>query len=80
MSDPGNPVGIHLSPSMTPLTTDSIASELLEESMLTLEQVSTWVTVLAIIATWNPEQVTSLVIFPRIIRCFLRSDPRQLCS
>ena len=56
MSDPGNPVGSHLSPSMPPLTTDSIASELLEETLLTLEQLTTAVTVLTINATRNPEQ------------------------
>ena len=56
MSDPGNPVVSHLSPSMTPLTTDSIASELLEETLLTLEQLTTAVTVLTINATRNPEQ------------------------
>jgi hypothetical protein len=41
---------------MTPLTTDSIASELLEETLLTLEQISTGITVLAINATRDPEQ------------------------
>jgi hypothetical protein len=41
---------------MTALTTDSIASELLEETLLTLEQVTTGVTVLAINATRNPGQ------------------------
>ncbi|QPN64477.1 hypothetical protein [Synechococcus sp. CBW1004] len=38
------------------LTTDRIAAELLEETLLTLEQVSTGVTVMAIGATRNPEQ------------------------
>ena len=38
------------------LTTDRIAAELLEETLLTLEQVSTGATVLAINATRNPEQ------------------------
>ena len=38
------------------LTTDHIASELLEETLLTLEQVSTGVTVLAINASRQPEQ------------------------
>ena len=38
------------------LTTDRIANELLEETLLTLDQVSTGVTVLAIQATRNPEQ------------------------
>lgn len=38
------------------LTTDRIASELLEETLLTLEQVTTGVTVLAINATRDPEQ------------------------
>jgi hypothetical protein len=55
MSDPGNPLGSHLSPSMPPLTTDSIASELLEETLLTLEQITTGVTVMAINATRAPE-------------------------
>ena len=41
---------------MSHLTTDSIASELLEESLLTLEQITTGVTVLAINATRDPEQ------------------------
>lgn len=39
-----------------PLTTDRIASELLEETLLTLDQISTGVTVQAINATRNPEQ------------------------
>ena len=38
------------------LTTDRIAAELLEETLLTLEQVTTGVTVLAVNATRNPEQ------------------------
>jgi len=41
---------------MTPLTTDSIASELLEETLLTLEQITTGDTVLAINASRQPEQ------------------------
>lgn len=41
---------------MSTLTTDSIASELLEETLLTLEQITTGVTVLAINATRNPEE------------------------
>ena len=41
---------------MTPLTTDHIASELLEETLLTLEQITTGVTVMAINATRDPEQ------------------------
>ena len=41
---------------MSTLTTDRIASELLEETLLTLEQISTGVTVLAISATRDPEQ------------------------
>ena len=41
---------------MPPLTTDHIASELLEETLLTLEPLTTGVTVLAINATRNPEQ------------------------
>ena len=39
-----------------PLTTDRIAAELLEETLLTLEQVSMAVTVLAINATRRPGQ------------------------
>jgi len=38
------------------LTTDRIANELLEETLLTLEQVTTGVTVLAINATRDPVQ------------------------
>ena len=38
------------------LTTDRIASELLEETLLTLDQISTGVTVLAINASRQPEQ------------------------
>jgi hypothetical protein len=41
---------------LSTLTTDSIASELLEETLLTLEQITTGVTVLAINATRNPEE------------------------
>ena len=41
---------------MTPPTTDSIASELLEETLLTLEQITTGVTVMAINASRQPEQ------------------------
>ncbi len=41
---------------MSTLTTDHIASELLEETLLTLEQITTGVTVLAINATRNPEE------------------------
>jgi hypothetical protein len=41
---------------MTTLTTDHIASELLEETLLTLEQLTTAVTVLTINATRSPEQ------------------------
>ena len=48
-------MGIRITPS-APLTTDHIASELLEESLLTLEQLTTGITVLAINATRNPEQ------------------------
>lgn len=39
-----------------PLTTDRIANELLEETLLTLEQLTTGLTVLAIGATRHPEQ------------------------
>lgn len=38
------------------LTTDRIAAELLEEALLTLEQVMTGVTVMAVEATRKPEQ------------------------
>ena len=41
---------------MSTLTTDRIANELLEETLLTLEQITTGVTVLAINGTRNPEQ------------------------
>ena len=41
---------------MPPLTTDHIASELLEETLLTLEQLTTGITVMAINATRSPEQ------------------------
>ena len=41
---------------MSTLTTDSIASELLEETLLTLEQITTGDTVLAINASRQPEQ------------------------
>lgn len=38
------------------LSTDRIAAELLEETLLTLEQLTTGVTVLAVTATRKPEQ------------------------
>lgn len=38
------------------LTTDRIASELLEETLPTLDQISTGITVMAINATRDPEQ------------------------
>ena len=38
------------------MTSDFLASELLEETLLTLEQITTGVTVMAINATHNPEQ------------------------
>ncbi len=41
---------------MSTLTTDRIANELLEETLLTLDQISTGITVLAINATRDPEQ------------------------
>jgi hypothetical protein len=41
---------------MCALTTDHMASELLEEALQTLDQVTTGVTVMAINATRNPEQ------------------------
>ena len=42
--------------SETSLTTDRIANELLEETLLTLEQITTGITVQAINGTRNPEQ------------------------
>lgn len=41
---------------MPPLTTDLLPSELLRDALVTLEQVSTGITVLAINASVNPEQ------------------------
>ena len=41
---------------MTALTTDLLPSELLRDALVTLEQVSTGITVLAINASVNPEQ------------------------
>lgn len=41
---------------MTALTTDLLPSELLRDSLVTLEQVSTGITVLAINASVNSEQ------------------------
>jgi hypothetical protein len=41
---------------MSTLTTDRIANELLEETLLTLDQISTGITVMAINATRDPEQ------------------------
>ena len=38
------------------MSTDLIASELLEETLLTLDQISTGITVMAINATRDPEQ------------------------
>jgi hypothetical protein len=40
----------------TTMSTDLIASELLEETLLTLDQISTGITVMAINATRDPEQ------------------------
>jgi hypothetical protein len=39
---------------MSTLTTDHMASELLEDALLTLDQITTGVTVMAINATRNP--------------------------
>jgi hypothetical protein len=41
---------------MPPLTTSAISTEVLESSLLTLEQISTHFTVLALNASRNPEQ------------------------
>jgi hypothetical protein len=41
---------------MTALTTDRISTELLQDTLLPLEQVTTSVTVLALNATAHPEQ------------------------
>lgn len=41
---------------MTALTSDLLPSELLRDALVTLEQVSTGITVLAINASVNPEQ------------------------
>ena len=41
---------------MTTLTTASLATEVLESTLLTLEQVTTSLTVLALNASRNPEQ------------------------
>lgn len=41
---------------MPPLTTSALSSEVLESALLTLEQISTRITVLALNASRNPEQ------------------------
>jgi hypothetical protein len=41
---------------MTTLTTAALSTELLESALLTLEQISTRITVLALNASRNPEQ------------------------
>ena len=41
---------------MPPLTTSALTSEVLEDSLLTLDQITTGVTVLALNACRNPEQ------------------------
>ena len=41
---------------MTTLTTDRIGTELLQDTLMTLEQVTTSLTVLALNASRNPEQ------------------------
>ena len=41
---------------MTKLTTASLSTEVLESALLTLEQISTRITVLALNASRNPEQ------------------------
>ena len=51
----GNTVSIR-STLMPPLTTSALSSEVLESALLTLEQISTRITVLALNASRNPEQ------------------------
>lgn len=41
---------------MTTLTTSALSTEVLEDSLLTLEQITTRITVLALNASRNPEQ------------------------
>ena len=41
---------------MSTLTTSALSTEVLEDSLLTLEQISTRITVLALNASRNPEQ------------------------
>jgi hypothetical protein len=41
---------------MPPLTTSALSTEVLESALLTLEQISTRITVLALNASRNPEQ------------------------
>jgi hypothetical protein len=41
---------------MTTLTTSALSTEVLESALLTLEQISTRITVLALNASRNPEQ------------------------
>jgi len=41
---------------MPPLTTSALSTEVLESALLTSEQISTRITVLALNASWNPEQ------------------------
>jgi hypothetical protein len=41
---------------MPPLTTSALSTEVLESALLTLEQISTRLTVLALNASKNPEQ------------------------
>ena len=41
---------------MPPITTSALSAEVLESALLTLEQISTRITVLALNASKNPEQ------------------------
>jgi hypothetical protein len=51
----GNTVSRDL-PAMPPLTTSALSTEVLEDALLTLEQITTRITVLALNASRNPEQ------------------------
>ena len=48
--------GINRCQTLTPLTTSALSSEVLEGALLTLEQITTRITVLALNASRNPEQ------------------------
>jgi len=51
----GNTESKHL-PAMPPLKTSALSTEVLESALLTLEQITTRITVLALNACKNPEQ------------------------